>query len=272
MDNAALVFLLPILMNILSGLVVYVITDFDHFFEKRKISPQIRRVVVSGSIIISSLGIFFSILLFAPRTPKAGNIFSDFENGNAINNYDCHWSCFDDGIFQGNSTISRNILSRKEHEKVSSQDDLYYLEIKYNIKKNPRIDKPYCGVLSGFSPKSIHCRDVSSYTAISFQAWHEGNIPPGVRFQLEITPTRWFPGYEPGGKLLYDFTDDTGISSERKVRIPFSLIVNKSKTGNEINFSNHQLQKEIQQIAVVITGDQGDAQGRVCLDNIEFVK
>jgi len=260
---------LIILTHIVGGLTVHYLPRFiDIFVKKVKLPPFTKVIAIFSTLLISSLFIW----RLAPHVPKASPIFSDFEKGYPINNYGCHWDIFDDGPYNGDSTIKRHVLLRARSEKSFSDNDKYYLVIEYLIGNSPKISLPYCGVASGFSSKALEYRDVSEYSAISFEAWHEGETPPGIRFILEITPAKWFSGTGDENHFKYDFTDDIGRTQGRRINVPFSLLGRKSLMGDVTYFDNIQWQKEVQQIAIIILGEpQSKAQGRLCVDSISFI-
>ena len=125
--------------------------------------------------------------------------------------------------------------------------------------------------LSGFKPKPIEPRDVSSYSGIEFETWHEGAFPEEVRIYLEISPYRLIQVYE--GHHLYDFTQYAKSEVPIKVTAPFSSFEQAPEyQGDKVPF-HKDFQREVYQIAIVIQGRKGHvSQGKIMIDNIKFFK
>jgi hypothetical protein len=179
---------------------------------------------------------------------------------------------FTDSPYGGDSQVSIKVLRRDQHQKPSTPSDRFYAEIGYTLGGDGKVPTPYCGVYAGFTPKERSSSDVSPYGSVALDAWHEGPIPEHVRFLLEIVPVRSSESYE--NQFLYDITEHIGNIQSKSVFIPFSEFRRRSKPGQDPHTTlEKDLQRDILQLSIIIEGSGTEmAQGRLCVDNMRFIR
>jgi len=130
---------------------------------------------------------------------------------------------------------------------------------------------PYTGTFTWFAPKPILSRDVSRFNGIQMRAWHLGDLPPGVRVYLQISPTRLIQSYD--GYFEHDFTDDMrNDQSSGPFTIPFEAFVPSSQTRTQgFHVLDKSLLSKVYQISIRIQGQKGRvSQGKVAFSDVRF--
>ena len=192
-------------------------------------------------------------------------MFSDFSYCFPVNNYGVHWGVFNDNPYNGNSDVS--IMVKSDRANVN---DCYGVLI-FQLGEKSTI-RPYAGVFAGFAPKPMAPRDVSHFSGVKVNVWHEGAFPEGVRVYLQISPYQminWYDGYFQSD--LTEHFKKMGPSPE--VVVPFENF-EPSASLRGIGFNegfSSAYRKEVYQLAIIIQGLKGmSAQGVIAFDNLIF--
>lgn len=197
------------------------------------------------------------------RPFRAHPVFSDLNQCFPRNNYGVDWGVFNDNPFNGNS-----IINIKVHPNVDNAADCYAVA-PFSLGEESTI-RPYCGVFSGFSAKLAEASDVSSYSGVQFEAWHEGDFPEGVRVYLQIASKQLLN--QPNGYHQFDFTEDVKRNKTRsKISAPFTDFEQAPEQKEPKVPFDKMLQQQVYQISIVIQGEKGRvAKGTIAFDNLKF--
>jgi hypothetical protein len=250
-----------VLTTLLNGIITGIIpTPGQAVSHKRKNYV----LFVALSLLISSgVAIWIARSIEAPQ--KARPVFSDFNLCTPVNNYGARWEAFNDNPYNGDTNVGV-----KATKSPANSDDCYGL-ITFNLGPTSSID-PYAGIFSGFSLRPSTARDVSHFSGIRLNIWHEGSFPEGVRVRLHLAPAQmsdWYDGY-----FAYDVTEYAKKQQPSpEVFVPFEMFVASPPllaSGFQGGFGK-PYQGQLYLVAIVIQGEKGVAsKGNVAVDNIAF--